>query len=461
MRKAYCLSTGSASCCPSKIIIDVSCNPIINPNITVDVSSVVVTSTVVANPDAFGRARVSNPFTVFEFTSILGKGNDTSEGQVIIDESISGANSSSTWNPASYVSMDVSGAGSVIRQSHEYVLYQPGKSKLVYMTGVLFHDATYDPLYTLTGLTSRIGSFDASMGVLFECSGGNMAVSLRNNGTTAYVSQGSWNIDNLLGAGPCPIAVDFKKAQIFVIDFEWLGVGQVRCGIVQAGQLYYCHAFTHVNDLDKPYIRSAKLPLRYEINGTAATKNSMHMICGTVISEGGFVPQSLTKLIPTTYPNIRWTLPNGSGSAEGAFIPLLTVSLRPDYPSRYGTIKIKKVDIFNIDSSRFGSWRLVLNGTITGTPVNYDTNGSIAQVIVHDSATDTYTTGTGRVLQSDFWSNRVNSTQFTSTEELIQAVGINFNTFTNTSDRITLIANTFATGGTSVILGSMQWVEIM
>ena len=447
--------------------VDVSFNPAytidisFSPTIVYDVSAVAVTSTVVANPDAFGRARVSNPYTLFEFTSILGKGQ-SAQGPDVMDEDISGPNSVSAWDPQSYVTMDISGAGYVVRQSHKYIPYQPGKSKLVYMTGVMYHNPFTNPGYTTTGLISRIGHFDASMGVYFECSGGTMAVALRNNGTTEYATQLLWD-DPLDGTGVCPVAVDFTKAQIYVFDFEWLGVGQVRCGIVQGGQLYYCHAFTHINTLDAPYTRTAKLPLRYEIRGTAATKNSMHMICGTIISEGGFSPMTHTFHYPVAASTaadllgLNIDFPSGTGE----FAPFISLRVRDLYPQRYGTIKIKNVDFFSASSTKFGAWQVLLNTDISNgsnTWITYDSSASIAEYAVHTNAARV---SGGKVIASGFYGSRANATLIQTIEDLLNAPAVCFRNLPDgQSDIVTITANSLSSGSNPVYL-SLEWIEIM
>jgi hypothetical protein len=83
------------------------------------------------NYDAFARQRVSSPYTLLDFTSVYGK------DPLRIAEEITGGGTS-TENPDSYIEKSVTSPGdSVIRQTKEYVPYQSGKSRLIYMTGVL------------------------------------------------------------------------------------------------------------------------------------------------------------------------------------------------------------------------------------------------------------------------------------------------------------------------------------
>jgi len=143
-------------------------------------------------------------------------------------------------------------AGSVVRQSKEYIPYQPGKSKLIFLSGVL---STTNPLPS--NITTRIGHFDSAIdktaesnpignGHFFEMVGGTVPVvnvverSFFNSGlgwgTETRIQQSAWNMDTLNGVGgpgnPSGININFYLDNVFVIDMQWLGVGQVRMGIV-------------------------------------------------------------------------------------------------------------------------------------------------------------------------------------------------------------------------------------
>jgi hypothetical protein len=102
--------------------------------------------------------------------------------------------------------------------------------------------------------------------------------------------QANWNIDPLDGSGPSGITLDPSKAQIFVIDFQWLGVGKIRYGFNLNGTVVYCHATGAANSGDKVYMSTPSLPFRFEIRntGTAASASTMKEICASAASEGGF-----------------------------------------------------------------------------------------------------------------------------------------------------------------------------
>jgi hypothetical protein len=392
----------------------------------------------VAGGDAFGRLRVSNPYTLFEFNSILGK------KPLVFDEITTGA-ASSTWSSESYIGLAVNANGdSVVRQTREYIPYQPGKSKLVYLTGILVeNDAT-------PNLTTRIGSFDASAGHFFQYQNGNISIVERTNGVDNVIPRSSW-LDCFDGAGPSFVSIDFTKAQIFVIDMEWLGVGQVRFGIVSAGELYICYRISHTNSLLAPYFYTAKLPLRYEITSTGST-GAMRMICGTVLSEGGFVPFGAN--YSTGIYNGGYQLTN-----DARFHPVKSISLRTTAPFYRGTLKIKSVDLFSPDAAYF-SWQVVLNTTIGNSSTAFSdfdvTNNSIARTRTH-VPTETITGGT--VIYSGFVSSRAVIQLGNTTDELIAAHGLTSN-IAGTPDTYTLAVQRVSGSNNPYIYAVINWIEI-
>jgi hypothetical protein len=135
------------------------------------------------------------------------------------------------------------------------------------------------------------------------------------------VAQASWNVDPMDGSGPSGITLDLTKAQIMWMDFEWLGVGTVRCGFVINGQFVPAHAFHHANIETTTYIKTASLPIRYEITNTSATdsNSTLKQICSTVISEEGYqkVAKEHFARRSTTKTNISTT-----------FLPLVSIRLK-------------------------------------------------------------------------------------------------------------------------------------
>lgn len=222
--------------------------------------------------DAFGRQRVSDAVTLFD--SQLQYNALPLLWQTVGD-------GTATHVPAkAAVQMTVTAGQTLLRQSRTYVRYQPGKSQLILLTGVLGA--------AVAGVTKRAGYYDDDNGIFFELTTGGLYVVKRSKVTGVVVDtrvgMADWNvIPRAAGAG-----IDSTKAQIFLIDLEWLGVGRVRTGFVVDGEIIYVHEFVHANEIASVYMSTANLPLRYELISTTGAASDMFQICSTVQSEGGF-----------------------------------------------------------------------------------------------------------------------------------------------------------------------------
>ena len=66
-------------------------------------------------------------------------------------------------------------------------------------------------------------------------------------------------------------------------DFQWLGVGRVRFGVVIDGQFKLFTTSTGTNNLDNVYMKSPNQPVRYEIRSVSGgASGSFNMICSQV-----------------------------------------------------------------------------------------------------------------------------------------------------------------------------------
>ena len=162
-------------------------------------------------------------------------------------------------------------------------------------TNIFFENTT--PSGTFSG---NINSYDSGTGNIIINNISNITGT--NNTSDSYnilynvinivdtsIIQSNWNIDKFNGTGISGLAIDFKKSQLFVIDFEWLSVGQIRFGFYLFGRIYYCHQITNINSLTAPYMLTPNLPVRHEIRLTSG-QVSLTQICSSVISEGGYNP---------------------------------------------------------------------------------------------------------------------------------------------------------------------------
>lgn len=243
--------------------------------------------------DAFGRVRVSLPNVVYDNYEIQGKKT------LVWNELVVGAASCAHVANQSAIGFFTTAANGdkVTRSSKKLTLYTPGTSILVFLTGIMGVGAANS--------SQRMGIFNSTNGVFFEQKNQVMGVVIRSNtsGTAVNnrIDQSDWNIDTCDGNGPSGVDLDFTKTQIFVMDLEWLGVGRVRVGFVHEGKFLLCHEFYHNNRLEAVYMKSAILPITYEVQNTgiSAARTDFRQICSSVIIEG----QETVSKIPRTVNN--------------------------------------------------------------------------------------------------------------------------------------------------------------
>lgn len=231
--------------------------------------------------DSFGRLRVSNPQTIFD--SQL----QYDENDLVWDEKLTGNGTFSHVANGSFGDMDVTTASgdAVLRQS-PYLRYQPGKSQYITMT--------VDFVEAVTGCKKTVGYFDDNNGIFLELDGSTVSFVLRSKVTGSVANtranQSSWNNDVFDGTGKSGITLDATKSQLVWIDLEWLSVGTVRTGFFIEGIPYLAHSFHNSNVINKSYMTTANLPIRYEITNDAEISSAtlMRQLCSSVMSEGGF-----------------------------------------------------------------------------------------------------------------------------------------------------------------------------
>ena len=411
-------------------------NPIpISGNVTATITGTPVVSFGGANLDAFGRLRVSNPFTLFDGAQ---RYRDDPFKWNQVD---TGAATSVFVTNESSVLMTVSGNGdSSIRQTKSVFAYQPGKSLLTMATFVMTTPTA--------GLRQRVGLFGAQNGVYFEVDGTTVNLVIRKytsgsvDDTTEKIPQSLWNGDKLNGAGPSGITLVVSRAQIFWCDIEWLGVGSVRCGFVIDGQFILCHTFHHANQVgfDKVYMTTATLPVRYELTSTGAA-GTMRAICSTVMSEGGYMNRSITRSIGTSL--------TGKNLSDTAYRPL--VCIRLNAANLESVVVPIKFDVFGLQQAAF-VYRIIINPTLTDA--SWTSSGADSSV-EYDLAATALSGGT--VIDQGIFvgSNKGGSASITSNEvDFSQQIG---RTIAGVSDIWCLAA--IATTNNDDAVGVVTWQE--
>ena len=260
-------------------------------------------STTESQLDAFGKLRTTHPYTLLDIKfPVLNSSSSPTPTPAYLKNDLqliyynSPESSGDVTYGDSQANMTQNGIGQSVSQSRQYCNYQPGKSLLIMMSFVFNTDTSTSDDYLL-----RVGYYDKYNGLFLQFDGNDsdpVSVVLRSSRLTdpsitdTIYTQSSWNMDKLDGTGNSGIILDFTKAQLLIIDLEWLSVGRVRFGFVCYGRIIYCHQITNVNSLSGPYMYTANLPVRYEIVNNSSGLANLTQICSTVISEGGYKPST-------------------------------------------------------------------------------------------------------------------------------------------------------------------------
>ena len=477
----------------------------------------IILSNTKTNEDGFGRLRVSNPVTLFDTQPMFDKdplrmeeifldtsntavtpsttaptsGNDyitidavPNSGSFRIKSTHIGMESTNN-SSRSYIELEASATSlvneTIIRQSKEYVPYQPGKSRLCVLTGVMSVDTPS------TGVVSRIGMFDNNCGHFFELNGTNsLSVVERKDGTDTAVIQSNWNVDVLDGdddaSNPSSYTVDssdYTKAFIYFIDMEWLGVGKVRMGIFINGKPYIVHEFIHTAfdsnvGVQVPYIWSGRMPIRYEMRVlTSTSTRKMRCICSTIQSEGGYQGVGIRRSLSSSDLNLASNNVLSTTSSVLKMAPLILIRLKSEYIR--SSVRVKEVSIMSktADSTM---WKIMLNCTfktdtaetsftpdssswtsIANSCIEYQLQSDLnTQAAATEAGEDALINSQGTVLSQGLVAKSQDATIGSSLEDILSSLPLVAD-YAGTSDTICLGVISF--GSVASVFGTLNWIK--
>jgi len=401
-----------------------------------------------ANPsgtavDAFGRARVSTPLTLFDSSHRFKDNGLWSTSNTATATYAHNANAGLIE-----LNLDTTLDAEIVRETTKVFSYQPGKSLQILQTFV-FNTAK-------AGLRQRAGYYGAQNGIYLELDGSDLYWVERSHSNNAVnetrVAQANWNRDTLLGnvpSSPSQITLDISKAQIAFIDVEWLGLGTVRCGFVIDGQLIHTHSFHHANLITGTYMTTASLPARYEIKNTTATasNSTLKQVCSSIISEGGYELRGDQWSVGTPVQT-----PKNLATA-GTYYPIVSIQLKST--NLDAIVILTALSLLGINSNPCSvAWRVVRGGTLTSPSWNPGSGNSSVEY-------DTSATGIsgGQVLGSGYVAIQNQSSQTIDIlKEALFKFQLQRNGLTGTPEPITLAMS--ASVNNVEALASVDWEEI-
>lgn len=394
--------------------------------------------------DAFGRLRVSEPYTLFDSV------HRYQDNGLISQATAVGGNTTQDSNSSTVLMNVTTSSGSYVkRESSKVFAYQPGKSLHTLQT---FAMAT-----PKANLRQRIGYFGESNGIFLEQDGLTLNLVRRTSSSGTLqeyrVPQSSWNVNTMIVDGNSTLFVD--RTQIFWTDIEWLGVGSVRCGFIIDGEYVHVHTFHHANRLDPitgnplstSYMGTAMLPVRAEIENTGATasNSTFRLICTTVLSEGGYNevgrPRSVGHALASPY----------SVASSGVLYPVFSMRLKS---GRLDGLVLPKNFGISVTGNTNYRWRIVKGGTTTG--------GTWIDAGASDSSVEYNLTGTsftgGNLIETGYIINSNQASAGVAAQTFPFKYQLERNTFTSTAYEFTICVETTGTNQTAWC--SVNWEEL-
>lgn len=171
------------------------------------------------------------------------------------------------------------------RVTNQYHPYKPGTGQLIYLT-VAIGDNGKD------NVVREWGYFDDHNGIGFRLNGTGLEAFIRSDATGVMservIPQDQWSDNRLDTSATSDFWLDVSKGNVYWIDLAWLGMGRVRVGVMTPdGRRITCHTFENANQFNRPYMRTATLPItwRMENIGPSASTSEMRVTCAVVFTE--------------------------------------------------------------------------------------------------------------------------------------------------------------------------------
>ena len=400
------------------------------------------------NLDAFGRLRTSTP-------SVLGFGSfEYGVNALTVETKTNGGGAITQLPDESSIKLQTGASTNgnyAFAQTKMHHRYIPGRSQLIRFSGS-FGTPT-------ANVRQRAGYFSDTSGLFIEYTGTTLNFVRRSSTSGSPVdvpiARSAWS-DPMDGSGPSGINLDLTKTWLCWIDLEWLGVGRYRFGFASpsTGELVTCYAAAGTNVLAVPYMTTANLPVRFEIENTASAADiTMKWICYSVDSEGGDEGQ-----LP-----IQNSISSGltaTALANGSYRPILAIRAATVMGGgairNRGLINPISIDVLNTGNGPI-SVQVWLNPTTltqNGGAITWANAGNLAQYAAFTDVDDTVAGGT---LRDNFFVTASAQNKGIGNETFHQRIPLVYTLLNSVQD--TLVVTAAGIGATPTAFAAMTWTE--
>jgi len=246
--------------------------------------------------------------------------------------------------------------------------------------------------------TQYIGYGDSSNGFFLGFTGASFSINRRSNGSNNTVLQSSFNCDKLDGTGTSGMVYDYSKGNVFQIQFQWLGFGEIRFFIENpvTGSLIPFHKIRYSNANTDVSVRNPNGYAWMETsNGSTTTNVTLKCPSFSMSYEGN----------PNRIVGARFSISNEAVISSSTLQSVLSIRNKSTFQSVTNNVPVA-LSQFSFATEGNKSVRLVilLNATITGSSF---TNISINQSVV-DYSTNVVTVTGGQPIQT-YYLNKIDS----------------------------------------------------
>lgn len=197
----------------------------------------------------------------------------------------------------------------------------------------------------------------------------------RQNGTETFTPQYEFNFDVLDGNGgttnPSNMLLDPSKGNVFVIQFQWLGFGDISFLIENpvSNSFFPFHIIQYSNENILPSIYNPNLPIRYELSTYTGFSGTLNMYSASASA-------SIEGLRIVTGPTF-----SASSTTSSTTNPILVIRNKQVFQNKLNrtTVILKTINISN-DSTGLVAYKIMYNPTfLTSTWTSVDSNYSVVE----------------------------------------------------------------------------------
>ena len=207
--------------------------------------------------------------------------------------------------------------------------------------------------------------------------------------TETWVAQTAWNGDRFDGSGPSGVTIDPTKLNVFRIQYQYLGAGEIAFSIEDpdTGQFSHCHSIKYANTVVIPTLVNPTLHL----NAIAKTESgySGGALVMKTASMAGFIEG------PETLLGVRHSAFNTKSTTTTTPVNILTIHNEVDWQSAKNKIVVYPDFItFASEATKTTIVKIILNPTQVDGTVALTAINAVTSVMEKDTAGTTVVGGT-------------------------------------------------------------------